>query len=96
MAAPNTGLTPQGQLQQLIQQYQLMSTSIANIRQALERPDLTPENRTQLQAQETQLQNRLQVYQNIFNNITPRLSQAQQASLSHQLSVMGQQQQQQQ
>lgn len=94
----NNTLPPQ---LQMIQQYQLLNGSLMNVRQALERTDLSAEERNQLQAQERDLQQRLQVYQQLFSQLPPVFNPNQhiamaQAAQQQQLQQLQQQQQQQQ
>ncbi|CDH55731.1 transcription initiation factor tfiid subunit12 [Lichtheimia corymbifera JMRC:FSU:9682] len=94
----NNALPPQIQM---IQQYQLLNGSLMNVRQALERTDLSAEERNQLQAQERDFQQRLQVYQQLFSQLPPVFNPNQhiamaQAAQQQQLQQLQQQQQQQQ
>ena len=93
----NNALPPQ---LQMIQQYQLLNGSLMNVRQALERTDLSAEERNQLQAQERDFQQRLQVYQQLFSQLPPVFNPNQhiamaQAAQQQQLQQLQQQQQQQ-
>ncbi|KAI9252969.1 transcription initiation factor TFIID subunit A-domain-containing protein [Phascolomyces articulosus] len=82
------------QLQQLpimIQQYhkqaEMLTNSIAQLRQSLERTNLSQEEKTRLKHQEQEMQSKLAVYQTFLNNLTPNLTPAQQQVVMQQLAV---------
>ena len=82
------------QLQQLplmIQQYhkqaEMLTNSITQLRQNLERTDLSQEEKNQIKHQEQEMQSKLAVYQTFLNNLTPKLTPAQQQMVMQQLAV---------